>query len=148
MTVPVSAQRMDCTDCICMNRAFNMTVCLYIEDSRWTAQAQPIYYQHCLMWAGPPTPVSIIPLLMLLPEGKRVWQPQHKYLPRLPWAHLCFICQQWCPHILMLCLPMCELYVWIKITHSTYMCKYHTVSWCKNECISTVALNMAQHTAT
>lgn len=29
-------------------------------------------------------------------QRKRVWQPQHKYLPRLPCVHLCIICQQHC----------------------------------------------------
>lgn len=57
MTVPVSAQWMDSTDCICMNRAFNMTVYLYwgqLLDSTSTALTHLLSALSYVSWSCNP----------------------------------------------------------------------------------------------
>lgn len=57
MTVPVSAQWMDSTDCICMKRAFNMTVYLYwgqLLDGTSPALTHLLSALSCLSWSCNP----------------------------------------------------------------------------------------------
>lgn len=141
MTVPVSAQRMDCTDCICMNRAFNMTACLYWgkDSSCWTAQAQrrPLYYEHCPVWAGSRSlRFNIIPLPMLLPAREEgvtaLTQIFTQTPPGSPVFHLS-AAVLWSTHTYIL--PACVWTVCVDLDQSQYMCNYHTAGLLVQELI-------------